>query len=307
MDVLTDFLQAIELRGAVYFRCAFTAPWGLEMQRKPVAEFHLVVSGSCYLGLAGGGDSVLLHPGDIVLFPHGQEHVLVDVPGSPAAGPEVVLPDGMPEHYGPVIYGGGGEPADIICGYFDFDRRTHRALLAALPDFIHIRSEAIGEDFPWLQHTSRFIDHEVGAMRPGNEAVVNRLVEVLFIQIMRAYIASGDDCAGLLGAMADKRLGLALAAMHREPGRAWTLATLGREAGMSRSAFAAAFQEQVGQTPMQYLTEWRMLKARNLLAASHQSMTTIAEACGYQSEASFGKAFKRCFGISPGSYRRQAA
>ncbi len=309
MDVLADVLDAVKLSGDVFFRCAFSGPWGMQIGQTPAAEFHLIVEGSCLVEIAGLAKPVRLRAGDIVLFPHGQAHVLLDAPETePLAAEEIVpLP---PENYGVVEFGGHGEPMGMLCGYFSFDRQGHSALLRALPPFIHIRGEDVKEEFPWLLTSMQFIDHETKQVRPGTTAVVSRLVEVLFIQILRAYIGSatqaGDEpsAAGLLGAIADSRTGRALEAIHKAPEQAWTLEQLARHAGMSRSAFAASFHQQVGQTPMQYLTEWRMHRAKALLASSRSSLGAIAEQCGYQSESSFSKAFKKQFGNSPGGFRR---
>jgi len=303
MDVLTELLDAVKLGGDVFFRCAFSGPWVMDIGQKPVAEFHLIVEGSCCVSISGRAEPVMLHPGDIVLFPHGHAHVLLDAPETPQSAGYEIMPD-MPENYGPVALNGSGPLLGMLCGYFSFDRQGHSALTHALPPFIHIQSEDVAEDFPWLLSTMQFIAHEPKHVRPGTTAVVSRLVAVLFIQILRAYIASSSQASGLLGAIANPRIGKALVAMHGEPGRAWTLGELAEHAGMSRSAFAAGFQSQVNQTPMQYLTEWRMHKARAMLESSRRSMGDIAEACGYQSESSFSKAFKKQFGSSPGAFRR---
>lgn len=173
----------------------------------------------------------------------------------------------------------------------------------ALPPFIHLQGTDATE-FSWLQTTINFISHEIRNARPGTAAVVNRLVEVLFTQIMRAYIEQAETPPGILGAIADAKLGLALNAMHQRPEHPWSLDALAQKAGMSRTAFAQRFHALAKQTPMHYLTLWRMQKAKVMLATSNLSMLTIAEKVGYQSEASFGKAFKKCMGISPGACRR---
>ncbi|PJA25882.1 MAG: AraC family transcriptional regulator [Alphaproteobacteria bacterium CG_4_10_14_0_2_um_filter_63_37] len=303
MDVLNDLLSTMNMRGDVYFRCAFTAPWGMRIAPVSVAEFHIVVQGACCIQVLDRPDPVVLQAGDVVLFPHGQAHVLLDAPDTTPAPAHDIVPQ-IPSNYGPVVYGGGGVGADIICGYFEFDRGTNRALLEALPQFVHVQGQAIAADFPWLNHTLHFIAHETGHPRHGTEGVVNRLVEVMFIQIMRAYIASQPHAGGLLGAIADPRLGRALAALHRRPETPWRLEDLADVAGMSRSAFAAGFQSQVGQSPMQYLTAWRMGKAATLLTTTVQGLADIAEQCGYTSPVAFAKAFKRHFGVGPGRYRK---
>jgi len=302
MDVLTDLLGAMKLRGDIFFRCAFSGPWGMQIFETPVAEFHLIVEGSCWVEVAGESEPVTLNTGDIVVFPHGNAHVLLDALTTEPVAARTIVPQ-PPKDYGTVQYGGVGKPTGILCGYFSFDRQSHSALLRALPPFIHISADTVAADFPWLQTCMHFINHETHHFRPGTEAVVSRLVEVMFIQIMRATIATSDDAAGLLGAIADPRVGKALNAMHEIPEHPWTLELLAGRAGMSRSAFAAAFLLRVGQTPMQYLTEWRMHRAKHLLASSRNSIGSIAEQCGYQSESAFSKAFKNQFSQSPGAFR----
>jgi len=304
MDALTDILGSLRLAGGIYFRCELTAPWGMDIGQTPVAEFHVVTRGSCWIKVAGEAAPVCLNAGDLVVFPHGHAHLLLDAPDSHALPPAEMIGSQPIENYGPVVYGSGGNPANILCGYFAFDRQARSPLLEALPTFIHLKGTDATE-FSWLQTTINFISHEIRNARPGTAAVVTRLVEVLFTQIMRAYIEQAETPPGILGAIADARLGLALNAMHQKPEHPWSLDTLAQQAGMSRTAFAQRFHALAQQTPMHYLTLWRMQKAKEMLASSSLSMLAIAEKVGYQSEASFGKAFKKCVGISPGACRRE--
>ncbi|HEY3326659.1 MAG TPA: AraC family transcriptional regulator [Novimethylophilus sp.] len=306
MDALTDILASMRLRGEVYFRCELSAPWGMDIDRTPVAEFHVVARGSCWLKMADMEKSICLEAGDVVVFPHGHAHVLLDAPDSVALPAEAIIGSRKIDRYGPVVYGSGGTTANILCGYFEFDRNVRYPLIDALPPLIHIQG-ADATEMSWLQTTINFICYETRAMRPGTEAVVNRLVEVLFAQIMRAYIAQTATPPGILGAIADAKVGLALNAMHLRPEYAWSLEELAQHAGMSRTAFTQRFHTLAGRTPMHYLTEWRMQKAKEMLISTSMTMPTIAERVGYQSEASFGKAFKKYIGVSPGACRREAA
>lgn len=305
MDALSDILKSLRLRGGVYFRCELSAPWGMDIGQTPVAEFHVVARGSCWVKVAGEKNPVCLQTGDVVVFPHGDAHELLDAPTSVALPAEAIVGKQIVENYGPVVFGSGGASANILCGYFQFDRNIRSPLLDSLPPFIHIQG-ADATEFSWLQTTINFICHETRAVRPGTEAVVNRLVEVLFTQIMRAYIAQTASTTqrGILGAIADPKIGLALNAMHQKPELNWSLEELAQTAGMSRTAFAQRFLALTGQTPMHYLTVWRMQKAEEMLVSSNMSMLDIAERIGYQSESSFSKAFKKCTGESPGACRR---
>lgn len=306
MDALTDMLKSLRLSGGVYFRCELSAPWGMDIGQTSVAEFHVVARGSCWLKLTGEKSPICLEAGDVVVFPHGHAHVLLDAPESVALSMDAVIGSQKTENYGPVVYGGDGMPANILCGYFEFDRKIHSPLLDALPPFIHIKGADVTE-LSWLQTTINFICHETRASGYGTEAVVNRLVEVLFIQIMRVYITQSTMPLGILGAIADAKIGLALNVMHQKPEYNWTLGELAQQAGMSRTAFAQRFHTLAGQTPMYYLTMWRMQKAKTILESGNMAMSAIAEQVGYQSEASFSKAFKKHIGISPGACRRKDA
>lgn len=303
MDVLSDILRSLHLGGGVYFRCEFSAPWGMEIKPTPVAEFHVIVRGNCWLRMPDRSDPIPLQGGDLVAFPHGDAHSLVDAPEGVALPAEEIVQGQNLDHYGPVTYGGSGLPATVLCGYFQFDRDHPHPLVAALPSLIHIRGTD-SYDFAWLQTALNFMIHETKTAKPGAEAVVNRLAEVLFVQMVRAHIAQSEAPPGMLAAIADKQIGAALQLMHQAPQHPWTLATLAQRVGMSRSAFAARFNQLVGHTPMQYLTFWRMQKARELLSETRLGTAAIAEQVGYQSEAAFSKAFKKIVGTGPGAYRR---
>jgi len=304
MDALTDILKSLRLSGGVYFRCELSAPWGMDIGQTSVAEFHLVARGRCWLRITGEESPICLEAGDVVVFPHGHAHVLLDAPESVALSMDAVIGSQKIEGYGPVVYGGGGVPVNILCGYFEFNRKIHSPLLDALPPFIHIKG-ADATELSWLQTTINFICHETRTSGHGTVAVVNRLVEVLFIQIMRAHIIQSTTPLGVLSAIADDKVGLALNAMHQKPEYNWILEELAQKAGMSRTAFSQRFHALAGQTPMHYLTMWRMQKAKNSLESGNMTMLAIAEQAGYQSEASFSKAFKKYMGISPGACRRK--
>ena len=305
LDVLSDILRSLHLKGGVYFQCDFRAPWGMKIKPTPVAEFHLVTRGQCWLRLGSRTQPVPLHVGDIVVFPHGDGHSLLDSPNAAAVPAAQIVGGQNLDAYGPVVYGGRGLPAGMLCGYFEFDREPRHPLLAALPPLIHIRGTD-AQDFARLQSVIGLITHETGKPRPGADAVVNRLAEVLFIQILRAHVERADAPPGILAAIADKQIGDALAQLHNAPERPWSVATLGRKVAMSRSAFAARFARLVGQTPMEYLALRRMEKARELLRIGGANAAAVAEQVGYRSEAAFGKAFKKIVGTGPGAFRRKS-
>ncbi|MCM2306737.1 MAG: AraC family transcriptional regulator [Sulfuritalea sp.] len=306
MDVLSDVLTSIHLGGGVHFRCEMSAPWGIAMPPAPVAEFHVIVRGNGWLRIPDRAEPVAIQGGDVIAFLHGGAHGLVDAPDGEARPVGEILEGQSVENFGPVTHGGGGQRASILCGYFEFDRDSLHPLVAALPPVIHLRGAEISE-LAWLQTALNFMIHETLAAKPGAEAVVGRLAGVLFVLMVRAYLEQSESPPAMLAAIADKQVGAALALMHKDPAQAWTLDTLARGAGMSRSALSARFHQLVGNTPIQYLTMWRMQQARKLLRESTSSMAAIAERVGYQSEAAFSKAFKKAVGTGPGAYRRERA
>jgi AraC-like DNA-binding protein len=288
----------------MYFRCEFTAPWGMQIPQGPMAEFHIVVRGQCWLRVPGAKSPVPLRAGDIAVFMSGGPHALVDSPKGKALPPDVVLKGQNLEHFGPVTFGGDGPPATVLCGYFKFDRESRNPMIDALPPLIHICGTDGKSD---LESVVALMMEESRAARPGAEVVVNRLCEVLFVRIVRAYLEQTPEARGLLAAMVDPQIGAALNLIHQSLHEPWTLAMLARKLGMSRSALAGRFHQLVGKPPIQYLTEWRMETARRLLSESRLTQAVIAERVGYGSEAAFGKGFKRLLGVAPGAYRRQAA
>lgn len=306
MDALSDILRSAHLSGGVYFRCEFSAPWGMQMPGTPMAAFHVIVRGQCWVRVPGEKNPIPLRGGDVAVFMTGGPHALLDNPKARALPPEIVLNGQSLENFGPVTFGGGGAPATVLCGYFRFDPASRHPLIGALPPFIHVR-DADDESTASLQTVVTLMMQETRAARPGAEVVINRLCEVLFIRIVRAFVEQSPRRSGILAALADPQICAALNEMHRSPERSWTLAELASRLGMSRSAFAARFHELVGQTPMQYLTGWRMETARRLLSESRLSTAAIAERVGYGSEAAFGKVFKRLVGMGPGAYRRADA
>lgn len=305
MDVLTDILDALRLRGTLYFSTEFTRPWGVlvpDLQR--VARFHLMIRGSCWIRVRGS-DAVRLDAGDLALVPHGAEHVLADGPESkPRTVDEVVQLTGF-DGTGALAYGGPdeGAPTRMICGHLAFEEAFRHPLLDQLPPVLVVRWEAGVQGTP-LDDLVQFIATEIREGRPGHEVVTRRLSEVIFVQAIRFWAEHRTDAQGLTAALADPGLASALRAIHAAPQRRWTVESLSREAAMGRTTFAERFRDAVGTTPHDYLTLWRLQRARRLLSESELPMARIATEVGYDSAASFSRAFKREVGRSPGAYRR---
>ncbi len=304
VDPLGEALHFLRMTGTFYCRSELTAPWGLEMPAMPdCLWFHVVTAGRCWLE-AGGGEPRCLQPGDFALVPHGAGHRLWTEPG--VATPDVVgLPqDLLSERYSLLRYGGGGAGTTLICGVVRFDHPAAHPLLKLLPRVIHLDA-ADSAHADWMHSTLRLMALEARELRPGGETVITRLADILVIQALRAWMRKEPTArTGWLGALQDPQLGRALMLIHREPARAWTLASLASEVAMSRSAFAARFTERVGEPAMHYVARWRMHVALNALKEERPALGELASRLGYQSEAAFSRAFKRFIGISPGAVRR---
>jgi len=303
MDVLSDILQTLRLRGTVYFHARFHAPWGMRISDGQIANFHLVTRGVCWVRSADDAPLVQLHSGDMVIFPTGRAHsLLCDEHGTTVPAKELLS---SPRAEESLSFGGeGAATTSLICGHFDYDRHCPHPLFEALDAFIHIPRRQIS-DAASLSTISELAAQLSEQNQPGTHAVVDRLAEALFMQALAAHVASRQDSAGFLSAMQDRQLGSALNLMHGDIAREWTLAELARAASMSRSAFSARFRALTGEPPMLYLARWRMLKARELLLDTTLSLGRISEKVGYRSEFAFSKAFKRLVGCAPGNIRRE--
>lgn len=302
MDVLTDVLGMLHLTSRVYCRSELRAPWGLDMPPARRMAFHVVDRGGAWLRSEGEDELTALAAGDLVVLPHGDGHQLADHPET-LDQPLVELKQtgsGCPR----LQLGGSGPATTLVCGYFHLEEGgwEDHPLVPLLPDLIHVK----GEDrrkVPWLEATLRFLVDEAGSGRPGTDAVVQRLTDVLFVQVLRAWLEQEEVPPGWLGALRDPQVGRALTLLHMNPERGWIIADLAAEVNMSRSAFAARFTALVGEPPLTYLTRWRMRLAAGLLREG-VPLFKVAERVGYESEAAFSVAFKRERGVPPGQYRR---
>jgi AraC-like DNA-binding protein len=305
-DVLSDILGCLKLKASLYFTTEFSAPWGVRVPPLgSVARFHLVIRGTCWARVEGIKEPVRLESGDLILIPHGAGHVLSDAPQRRAVPVEDVLKRARFRGNGPLVFGGADRamPTRMLCGHFELDAGVSHPFMRGLPAIIVIRHEEATRH-PWLDEVLRLVGGEVRAGRPGSEAIVQRLSEVLFIQAVRAWSEGAGAATGNMAALADPAIGRSLAALHGSPGRAWTLQTMAREAGLSRTLFAARFRRSMGMTPMQYVASWRMHKARELLRPGGPALTEVADRMGYVSAAAFCRVFKKWIGTTPGRYRR---
>ena len=313
-DTLSAGLRAVRLTGAVFFTIDATAPWATETPAAreivhwivPGAEhlidYHVLTTGVCWGGIVGQ-PAIRLEAGDVIVFPHGDSHVMSSAPGMRGSpDPSIYRPQGMQRPI-PFRPAGGGERAELICGFLGCDARPFNPLLATLPRTIHLPRQA-GDDGVIGQFVKIALA-ESSARRAGGETVLARLSELLFVEVVRRHLASlAPDQAGWLAGLRDQQIGRALALLHDRPAHAWTLDDLALQVGMSRSALAERFTHFVGVPPIQYLAQWRMQLAATLLSSTALGLAELAGQVGYGSEAALSRAFKRWAGVAPALWRQ---
>ena len=314
LDLLSDILTRLSLQGTLYFRTSFTPPFGVHVPAfRNVARFHFAHRGECMVHVPAANETVRLTQGDLIVIPHGAEHMLLCQHHGPqdALALDRVLEDSGYDGKGVLVYGGDEDDRDtqLICGHFSFGGQSRpgagHMLLDRLPPYILIRDygEARGA---WLEATLRVIGAEAGQSRMGGDLIALKMSEALFAQAIRVHLEtlSPDDSA--LAGFADPQLSRALTAFHRAPADPWSVEDLARESGMSRTAFAQTFAAKMGVTPMQYLTTWRMQIACQGLSEQRLNVADAAELAGYASEAAFSRVFRKQIGMSPAAYRQQS-
>ena len=266
--------------------------------------FHIVTRGSCWLKV-GSEEAVPLRQGTMVLVPHGEGHEMTNDPSSSLTDLFDIPVEQISERYEIMHHGGQGHLTELMCCVVSFDHVAGQNLISQLPTLLLVDSMGAESD-GWLQSTLRFITQEACALKPGGETIVTHLADILVIQAIRQWIISAPEASeGWLAALKDKYVGKALAAIHNDPEKHWTVDTLAEEVGMSRSGFSARFTELVGDSAKRYLTNLRMQMARKRLMTDPVSIAVVAEQFGYGSEAAFSRAFKRSIGVAPGSVRHE--
>jgi AraC-like DNA-binding protein len=316
MDALSETLRVVRLVGAIFIQARFTAPWCYQSPRadsaapllEPGAErvviFHLITEGECFVEM-DDQPPLRLSAGDVVIFPQGDAHLMTSSPGVPPAANGARLDVVLARRPRQLSYGGGGATARLVCGYLACDARLARLLLAGLPPVVRVNVRGSNAGV-WLEASLRYALAEARSPRPGGAGVLAKLAEVLFIEVLRLYMnEQSTGRTGWLAGVGDRIVGASLNLLHKRPAHAWTLEELAREAGTSRSVLAERFQHLVGSSPMQYLMQWRMLLAANLLSRSSAPLARIAEDVGYQTDTAFSRAFRREFGAPPAAWRRR--
>jgi len=314
MDVLSEVLKVVRLQGAFFYNGEFSVPWSIRATSAAalgqhfapgaghVIIYHLLTEGRAVIRLETG-ERLTLGAGDIVMLPHGNAHILENGPSTQTMDNSHQVAEVLSQGLKLWRCGGGGEVTRFVCGYMACEPRLSTVFLSGLPPLfkISIRNAVAGK---WLENSIRFSVDEASASRAGGEAVLAKLSEVLFIETLRAYIAQlPPEQTGWLGGARDLEVGKTLALMHRKPAHPWTLAGLAQEAGTSRSVLAERFRHYLGETPMAYLTRWRLRLGAQMLSSSSYSVAQIAQEVGYESEAAFNRAFKRQFETPPARFR----
>jgi AraC-like DNA-binding protein len=321
-DTLSEVLSAVHLSGSVFFDVIARSPWVAEAppaaqianEITPGAqyaiEYHVVVRGSCWIALVGDTEfePVRLEEGDIAVIPRGDPHVVSSAPGM-RAEPDLEV-HRRPQDANALPFAlrtGGDGPSDarLICGFFTCDARPFNPLLDSLPRFIRFGRNSSRGSYNLLDQFIRFATEETGNKRAGSQIVLNRLSELLFVEVIRRHMdqLANDSNTGWLAGLRDPLIGRALTLLHAQPAHAWTLDELASRAGASRSALADRFAHLVGCPPIQYLTQWRMQLAARRLADRSVKISVVASEVGYESEAAFSRAFKKFVGQSPGQWR----
>jgi AraC-like DNA-binding protein len=316
MDVLSEVLSAVRLRGALFFNAEFSAPWCisssgavgiapyLPFKDAHLIMFHFLTEGRAYAWLEDG-ERVELSAGDIVVVPGGESHFLGN--GAPRRPVDSFrefaknVADGLKA----VRFGGGGETTRFVCGYMACDPRLCEVFLAGLPRIMRV-PVASGPSGKWIENSIRFSVDASGGSDAGSSIVVGKLSEVLFVETLRSYISTlPEGQTGWLAGVRDPTLAKALAVLHRDPAHEWTVEGLAKEVGLSRTRLAERFRHFLGMSPIAYLTDWRMRIGAEALEKTDKSVAEVALDVGYNSEASFNRAFKRAYNFPPAQFRQQ--
>ena len=299
MDALSGVLESAKLKTVIYPKFQFTTSWGIEIEQDLRSQFWKLLKGTCYLRVPGEKD-IKMNVGDIVCIPHGSKHFISGKSNSSCVPASEF---GKAYHSGKPLFQGKDEETILMGGHFEFTPSVQHPFIKSLPKVIHINTTK--ELNFWLEQAALMMNEEISSEKIGSKLILGRLVDILFVLIIRAYIEQVDIKEGFLMALKDDRISNSLKIMHESPEKDWTLNQLAASANMSRSLYCREFKRFVGETPLSYLTNWRILKSKEILSESKENISEIANRVGYQSEAAFNRLFKSKVGETPASYRRK--
>jgi AraC-like DNA-binding protein len=297
VDLLQEHLIRARAAGGVFARSAANPPWGLRLSGIQLAV-HAAIQGQIWLWTEDGEEAVALRPGDLAFVRGGPDHFVAHEPGATC-----VSPDEFRRLHAAGEVELGAQGAVFLCGAYQFAGDIGAGLVDALPGVLAFPASV---DDP-IHGIVTLLSREMAHPQPGQQTVLDRLLDLLVVLGLRTGLARSANAPAWFRAAADERLSRALQAIHENAGRPWTVDELAMVALMSRASFARVFQQKLGQTPMQYLSDWRMTLARDLLLTDGLSLSQIAERVGYSSQYAFATAFRRHHGEPPGRWRQHHA
>lgn len=301
-DTVAELLTTLRVHSSVYCLSELRAPWGFQVDGANVAKFHLVLEGACWLQV-DGVDAVRLAAGELVILSRGERHTMRDDLESPVLGLDLLIAEHPLDDQARLRCGSDGPATRLLCGGFALGGAIPAPLLAMLPQVLHMDAVSTGV-IGWLEPVFALVRQEADRADPGAQAIFAKLADVFLAQAMRSYLV-GAERAGLLrlGPLADPHIGAAVMLIRDQPAGHWTVQSLAREVGMSRTLFSTRFRRAVGESPMRYLARVRLGQAAGYLATTKLSVDAVARRTGYADGAALSKAFKREFETSPGRYR----
>jgi AraC-like DNA-binding protein len=295
-DLVGDVLETLRFKGSIFFRSDLAAPWGMSLDKVDIPRFHIAMSGSCFVG-SDNAEPVNFHHMEIVMLPSGSSHWIADQPGRQLISS---LQAGEACELGNPLFQQGKITQSLMCGMVHYDKASSHPIIDSLPQVLHFQG-LVSEDPIWK--TVIIIESEMQRTRGKGGTIVDRLTEVLFLQLLNRYVHKNKEVTGFLAALRDKRIHKALTLIHLDPNFNWSIASLGERVGMSRATLVRHFQSSVGLAPMAYILNWRMMKAYNLIKYSNANLEHIAEQVGFASARTLSKAFQRQYTITPNELR----
>ena len=296
-DLVGDVLETLRFKGSIFFRSDLAAPWGMSLDKVDIPRFHIAMSGSCFVG-SDNAEPVNFHHMEIVMLPRGSSHWIADQPGRQLISS---LQAGEACELGNPLFQQGKITQSLMCGMVHYDKASSHPIIDSLPQVLHFQG-LVSEDPIWK--TVIIIESEMQRTRGKGGTIVDRLTEVLFLQLLNRYVHKNKEVAGFFAALRDKRIHKALTLIHLDPNFNWSIASLGERVGMSRATLVRHFQSSVGLAPMAYILNWRMMKAYNLIKYSSANLEHIAEQVGFASARTLSKAFQRQYAVTPSELRR---
>ena len=296
-NVLEDVIETLRFRGSIFFHSNLSAPWGMSLSQQDVPRFHIALEGDCYVGALG--QQIAMKSGNIIMLPAGDMHWIADQAN------RILVPSEEANNacqLGTRLFQIGPVTNRLMCGMVEYDDEHFHPIISALPDLFHF-DDIQPNDNIWM--TVRLIDAEIVRGANKKSGIVDRLTEVLFMQLLDKYIRENEYLAGFLGALRDKRLAKILQLIHHDPAKPWTLKLMSEQVGMSRATLTRYFNRQLGLSPMAYVSRWRMAKAYKLVRYSSFSLERVACDVGFKDARTLRKAFQHQYSISPAELRKR--